>query len=212
MTQNEDKFFEMFQDSFQDFAPAPPASVYTGVRQKMKWAGFLGFHYSTFNVWYLGLIMAGSAAIVFSQLDGTAVAGTVDAKTGFDEQLRNVHAVSAMSIDAAADESQEVVNETFVAQHFEAPAPKAQVAEESASTELIASIDETIMPPLEEGSTTPSEIIEEHIQTPMTQLPVKQIELGDHVSIDHDLIRQLRGKDKTIEFDIKVKLPSTEDQ
>lgn len=64
MNKQEDKFFEMYRDSFQDFAPEAPASIYAGVRKKMMWSNFMTFNLSTLNVWYLGLILLGGLGTI----------------------------------------------------------------------------------------------------------------------------------------------------
>lgn len=202
----------MFQDSFQDFAPAPPASVYAGVRQKMRWAGFLGFHYSTFNVWYLGLILAGSSAIILSQAGEVTSAGTADVKASFDQNVRMVSLLEVVDQQSSEEETASwnvVVSET--------PVVAQPIFEAEKESELVfidksdSNLPETL--PTMEISEAEKENISSVVEsTSMTQIPVRSIELGNVLAIENDLLRQLKSNNNTIEFAIKVKLPSTKDQ
>jgi hypothetical protein len=219
MTNKEDKFFEMFQDSFQNFAPAPPASVYAGVRQKMKWAGFLGFHYSTFNVWYVGLILAGSATIVLSQVDSATFAGTADVKATFDQDLRvaGQYVTATNNVEA---EMEETADWNAVQPTVDHSAVNPTPVDASDLENVFASATGTETPVVETAEAGGEEIAEtiaapqvvQETAEAMTELPMRGIELGNVIAIENDLVRQLRGNDNTIEFAIKVKLPVTEDQ
>ena len=64
MNKQEDKFFDMYRDSFQGFQPEAPASIYAGVRNKMMWSNFMTFNLTTLNVWYLGLMLLGGLGTI----------------------------------------------------------------------------------------------------------------------------------------------------
>ena len=57
--------FEMYKESFQDFAPEVPAHVYAGVRKQMSRKSFWKFSAGSFNVFYtIGLAVLASSTFL----------------------------------------------------------------------------------------------------------------------------------------------------
>ena len=57
-----DKFYDMFKESFEGFAPEVPGRVYSGVRAKMRRNNFFRFSVTSLNIWTLTtlIILGGS--------------------------------------------------------------------------------------------------------------------------------------------------------
>ena len=107
MNKQEDKFFEMYRDSFQGFEPEVPASIYAGVRKKMMWSNFMTFNLSTLNVWYLGLILAG----------GLGTIGYVSIETSMGQMTAQHNVLNSFEVPQTTQtatfeqENQEVISE-----------------------------------------------------------------------------------------------------
>ena len=104
MNKQEDKFFEMYRDSFQGFEPEAPASIYAGIRKKMMWSNFMAFNLSTLNVWYLGLILVG----------GLGTIGYVSVDTSLGQMTAQHNVLNSFEVPQAATfekENQELISE-----------------------------------------------------------------------------------------------------
>jgi hypothetical protein len=213
MNKQEDKFFEMYRDSFQGFEPEAPASIYAGIRKKMMWSNFMAFNLSTLNVWYLGLILAGGL--------GTIGYVSVDTSLGQMTAQHNVlNSFEAPQTATFEQENQEVILEntpklevtlpTVASLKSRATQPDASNIDGASNSEMG---NENLASSENEADEKCDPKLIEIIEAPMEAMEAVNTEVADPFSITNalqidmnDLVSQINDPNSG---EIKMKLPVT---
>jgi hypothetical protein len=106
---SEEKFFQKVQSELSGYSPEVPAHVYAGMRRKYGWAKFTTWNATTWNVWYLVMLLGISSGIAY----GTASSMNTDsthAKRGLSNPVEapvleavNTSATTSCVANHAAD-------------------------------------------------------------------------------------------------------------
>lgn len=213
MNKQEDKFFEMFRDSFEGFQPEVPNSIYAGVRKKMMWSNFMTFNLSTLNVWYVGLILLG----------GLGTMGYVSFETAGGQMTAQHEALIDFQAPQIADnQNVEATTPEFVApvfeianKHYSAPAQK-PVSNECVSTDddnetrmVVVNDDDLETPPAPEIKTEVAEVQQMEVIKP--DVVVFSLENAKMIEMN-DLVSQIENPTSgEITFKLPVLLPATDE-
>jgi hypothetical protein len=114
MDSREQQMTEMFQ-GLKNYSQQPPASVYKGIRTKLWWSEFLSFSLTSLNVYYVGLLVAGGAAVaMYSRTDVDANTGSFSGRTMENIEVQRTAADTESQTDQL-DMSEETASYTEAA-------------------------------------------------------------------------------------------------
>jgi hypothetical protein len=211
----------MFRDSFGDFAPEVPASVYAGVKKKMFWSNFMGFNIAQLNIWYVLLATSSIALLGWSNLEQNST-GIV--ASGSEYELKEFREPMMASVINMPTEEVENTAIQFSPQRSSAKrqamvaiATKVYVCGGEV-TPIVTEVElESTADKIEvETSETKSVgqeviVVEQHeiASVVQTNLPVN---MEGSIIEDSNLVDQLKKKDGPIELNMRYTKTATQEQ
>ncbi len=226
MNKHGDQFLEMFRDSFGDFAPEVPASVYAGVKKKMFWSNFMGFNIAQLNIWYVLLATSSIALLGWSNLEQNS---TGILASGSEYELKEFREPMMASVVSMPIE--EVENVAIQFSPNRSTSTKSTISSVASSSKASCAGEEkgvdagTAVAVDQKGSAekvdnqvaavqtaVQDKVIEEKLTSEVelqTNLPVN---MGGSIIENSNLVEQLKKKDGPIYLPMHVKKTSTQEQ
>lgn len=186
---SEEKFFQQVKGQLENYSPEVPEAVYAGMRRKYARSRFFAWSASRLNVWYVALLLTGTAAVFCMTNSKTEVAAQKAMQN--NDVIMNVPVTA--SCTAASHEATVQPALAVAASHKNNT--KAKSLKAVSNTEITLPTVETTLPneSQEIAGTESSEVKSNPTQVDTTEEIVKDQEKKERKKLE---VPVLKSKDK----------------